>query len=175
MNKGKIFSEFSPHKCKLHFLELVYTKNYFHLTKIYVLSYLKGRLIKQCVPDLNWDLAWNFCWMWSVNQIKFREECAILVKKNVYMWAKHKFVMRSLSGKDIPWIGKSLTFQQIKKFHVQWSIKKVLLTIFWDMKGPVTIDFLEKGVTVKNASYWEHQRQYSFFYWMTLVYIYIYI
>ena len=27
-----------------------------------------------------------------------------------------------------------------------------LVTIFWDMKGPITIDFLEKGVTVNSIS-----------------------
>ena len=29
-------------------------------------------------------------------------------------------------------------------FLVQWSVKKGMLTIFWDMKVPITIDYLEK-------------------------------
>ena len=32
----------------------------------------------------------------------------------------------------------------IKTFRVQWPVKKVVLTVFGEMKGPVTIDFLEK-------------------------------
>ena len=40
-----------------------------------------------------------------------------------------------------------------KKFWVQQSVKKVMLTVFLDMKGPIIIDFLEKGAVVKSASY----------------------
>ena len=39
-----------------------------------------------------------------------------------------------------------------KIFQVQQSVKKVMLTVFWDIKGPMTIDFLEKGATVNNTS-----------------------
>ena len=28
------------------------------------------------------------------------------------------------------------------------SVKKVILIVFWDMKGPIIIDFLENGATV---------------------------
>ena len=31
-----------------------------------------------------------------------------------------------------------------KKFWVQQSVKKVILTVFWDIKGFITIDFFEK-------------------------------
>ena len=30
--------------------------------------------------------------------------------------------------------------------------KEVILTIFWDIKGPFTIDFLETGETINSAS-----------------------
>ena len=36
------------------------------------------------------------------------------------------------------------------------SVKEVMLTVFWDMKEPVTIDFLEKGAPVNNISYCQH-------------------
>ena len=36
-------------------------------------------------------------------------------------------------------------------FQVEWSVKKVMLTVFWDMKGPITIDFNEKDATVKQC------------------------
>ena len=39
------------------------------------------------------------------------------------------------------------------KFWVQWSVKKVMLTVFWDMKRLIPIDFLEKGETVISVSY----------------------
>ena len=48
-----------------------------------------------------------------------------------------------------------------KKFQVQLLIKKVMLTDFWDIKGLITIDFLEKGATVKSASYCQLSRQNS--------------
>ena len=32
-------------------------------------------------------------------------------------------------------------------------LKKVILKVFWDMKEPITIDLIEKGPTVNNASY----------------------
>ena len=48
-----------------------------------------------------------------------------------------------------------------KKFWSQWSIKKVRLPIFWDMKEPITIDFLEKGATVNIGSNCQIRRQDS--------------
>ena len=32
------------------------------------------------------------------------------------------------------------------------SVKKVMLTVFWNIKGRITINFLEKGATVNSAS-----------------------
>ena len=36
-----------------------------------------------------------------------------------------------------------------KKLQAQQSVKKVMLIVSWDMKGFITIDFLEKYATVK--------------------------
>ena len=47
-----------------------------------------------------------------------------------------------------------------KKFQMQQSAEKVMLTVFWDTKGASTIDFHRKGGTVKSVFY---------------IYIYIYI
>ena len=42
--------------------------------------------------------------------------------------------------KDSQWSGN--TDSPVKtKFQAQQSVKKVMLTDFWDMKGPITIDF----------------------------------
>ena len=40
-----------------------------------------------------------------------------------------------------------------KMFRVQQSVKEVTLTVFWAMKGLISIDFLVKGATVKSSSY----------------------
>ena len=46
-----------------------------------------------------------------------------------------------------------------EKLQAPWSAKKVILTVFWGMKGPITIDFLEKGAVVNSASYCQLIRQ----------------
>ena len=59
------------------------------------------------------------------------------------------FATRNLSGKDRPWS----EFPVKEKFWMQLLVKEVMLTVFWNMKGPITIDFLEKDVKVNGASY----------------------
>ena len=39
-----------------------------------------------------------------------------------------------------------------KKFLTQQLVNKMLI-VFWGMKGPITINFLEKGATVNSTSY----------------------
>ena len=80
-------------------------------------------------------------------------------KKNVYRLAKHGFV--STSRTPMEW--KPTVSQVKKKFLVLQLVKKVILTVFWDMKGSITIDLLEK---VNSASYCEG---IHLFYWMTLI------
>ena len=40
-----------------------------------------------------------------------------------------------------------------KKFCTQWSVKKIMVTFFWDMQQLITFDFPEKGATVKISFY----------------------
>ena len=40
-----------------------------------------------------------------------------------------------------------------KKCQIQLSVKKVMRTVFWEMKGPITTDLLEKGETVNSKIY----------------------
>ena len=42
-----------------------------------------------------------------------------------------------------------------KKFKSQKSLRKVMLTVFWDRNGPITISFLERGNTVNSENYCE--------------------
>ena len=39
-----------------------------------------------------------------------------------------------------------------KRLQAQQSVKKVMLTVFLDMKKPITIDFIEKCAIVNSAS-----------------------
>ena len=76
------------------------------------------------------------------------------------------------------WVKKTIhgveTYSLImKKFQLPQSVKKVMLTVFWEMKGPATIDFLQKGITVNSTSNCELLSQIHFIYWMTLLYIYV--
>ena len=53
------------------------------------------------------------------------------------------------SQKDSLW--KHSLFEKEKGLNTA-VIKKVILTVFFDMKGPILIDFLEKDATVNSAS-----------------------
>ena len=51
----------------------------------------------------------------------------------------------NLKGQSMEW--KHTDSPIKKKFQAQWSVKEVMLTVFWCMKEPITIDFLEKDAT----------------------------
>ena len=38
-----------------------------------------------------------------------------------------------------------------EKFWTQRSVKKIMLTVFWDIKEPIATDFLEEGATIKKG------------------------
>ena len=46
-----------------------------------------------------------------------------------------------------------------KMFRAQLSVTKIMLTILWDRKRSIIVDFLEKVATVNSASYCKHLRQ----------------
>ena len=48
---------------------------------------------------------------------------------------------------------KHIESQVKEEFQVHESVKKVMLAVFWDMKGPLAIDFFKKGATVNSTSY----------------------
>ena len=62
-----------------------------------------------------------------------------------------------------------------KKFWALLSLKKVLMTVFWGMKGVITIDFVEKGLTVISALYYLFTTYTKFPYWMTRIFDIIYL
>ena len=46
-----------------------------------------------------------------------------------------------------------------KKFWTHQSLKKVMRTVICDMKGPITIDFIQKGSIVYSFTYFQLLRQ----------------
>ena len=50
---------------------------------------------------------------------------------------------------------KHLSSPASKKFKIQASAGKVMLTIFWNVNGPILVHFQEKGQTVTSARYSE--------------------
>ena len=73
---------------------------------------------------------------------------------NVSWGANHKFACMSLSWKDSLW-SENTDFLVKKRFWAQLWIKKIVRILFWDMKGPITIDFQEKGASVNSTSYYQ--------------------
>jgi hypothetical protein len=49
-----------------------------------------------------------------------------------------------------------------KKFKTQSSAAKVMLTVFWDSKGPILEDYPEKGCTINSASKWLRDQPKTF-------------
>ena len=66
-------------------------------------------------------------------------------QKYIYTWAKHRFTTTNFSQKDSQQSERIDSLVK-KKIQTQGSVKKVVLIVFWNMKGPINIDFLEKEV-----------------------------
>ena len=69
-------------------------------------------------------------------------------------WVRHyepEFKRQSMEWKHVGF--------PVKKFKSQQSKRKVMLTIFWDLQGPITFSFLQKGSTMSSANYRELLRQ----------------
>ena len=105
------------------------------------------RQTKQNAPGLNRGLLYNLWWLKSANHVKFTKESVMCKIKNIYKWAKQVFATTNMSRKDTDFLVN-------RKSWAQWSVKKV-------MKGPTTIDFLAKGLTVNSATYCQILWQYS--------------
>ena len=132
MKKAKwIFQNFFPWMLILHCLELVYSKNYFNFTKMFVLKLFKI-VANQSTPGWNRSLSLNFWWLKSANYVKFTD---------VYGEAcfNQKMFTYGLNI-DLPlqaWIKKTVheveTYCLLKKkFQVLQSVKEMMLTMFWD-------------------------------------------
>ena len=95
----------------------------------------------------------NAPWLEQRSVIKFlRAEKYVLVNKKCLQigstWLYH---YESESKRQfMEW---KYTHALAKKFQIQWSLKKVMLILFWDMKGSITIDFFEKIATGNSSPF----------------------
>ena len=130
-------------------MEIVYWGNYFNLTKILVLGQFKMSG-NQSAPGLNRGLSWKFWWLKNANQGKFTDMYgeAWFNKKNFTNRLSMDSRQRVSVKKRVKGV-ETLCLSDNEKFRVQWSEKKVMLTV---MKSSITIDFIEKGATVNSAS-----------------------
>ena len=69
-----------------------------------------------------------------------------IVKKKCLKMSKTWILLTNPNRKVSPRNGNTLTLtlKKKKKFWAQQSQKKGMLTVFWNTKGPITINFLEK-------------------------------
>ena len=98
----------------------------------------------QSASGSNRVLSSNFWWLRNANHVKFTEESAMCMEKrfnqkNIYKWAKHfGFVteLKKIHGVETYWLsskGMVLGTVVSKEDHA--------VTVFWNMKGPIYIDF----------------------------------
>ena len=71
----------------------------------------------------------------------YRETC--FSQRNLYKLACHNNL--KLKRQSIVWKHNNSPVK--KKFQVQQSVKKVMLSVFWNRKEPIPIDFFENGET----------------------------
>ena len=90
-------------------------------------------MAEKCKP---WEIYRRMC--------DVHEE-ASFSEKNVYNWVKNEFDTMRLSWKDNLW-SENILISVKKKIQAQQSVKKVILTVLYEMKGSITIDFLEKEI-----------------------------
>ena len=99
------------------------------------------------------DLSSNICWLKRSSHVKFTEEWVMHSEK--YALVKKIFTNGLNTGFPQVWVKtvkwKHNDSQVKKKFWAKQSVKKVMLTVFYDIKKPITVDFLEKGTTVNKC------------------------
>ena len=138
-------------------MELFYSKNYFNLKNISFEVIPNGSksecsrfeqrsVIKFLVAEKckTFEIYRRMCYVYG-------ETCSS--QKNLYKWAKYRFATTNLNQKDSSWNRNTLTLWQRKNTRESCQWNKADHAVFWDMKGPITIDFLAKSPTVNSISY----------------------
>ena len=132
----------------------MYSKNYFNLTKISILQLFKMASNQKKCSRLEQRSVIIFLMAEKCKQCKiYRKMCDmctkkhVLVKKNIYKWAKYEFATISWSWKNSPWSGNKLSGKEkvagtvvskgnadsdlgYKRTHHDWFQKVQLYTVF---------------------------------------------
>ena len=182
INKGIFFFEKSKMKffwINFPFFGIGLEQNYFNLAKYLFWGYSKWWQIRMLLAWKN-CLSSNFWWqtMWN------------LQKSVWFIWRSSFNLNIFTNGLNMGLLLLTLLKRQFmkhtdslvkKKFWAQQSVKKLMLTVFCVMNGPITIDFLlKKSATVKSDFHCQLLMQKSPS-WLNgpgvcvCVYIYIYI
>ena len=143
---------------------MVYSKKYFNLTKIFVLWLFKmtvnqnlrlgqRSVIKHLVAEKSkqWEINKRMCDVYGEAYFSPKMLTNVL---NIGLPLQN-WIEKSL------WSEKKNTNSSKEKFQIQQSVKKDLLTFFWDMKGSITINFFENSTTVNRAFCYHLLRQNS--------------
>ena len=116
---------------------------------------------------MNRGLLWNLWRLKNTNRVKnteervTRKEKPVLVKKIKMFTNERKRVCHNNPESKRQSTDYKDANTPVKKKILGAAIsKKTMLTVLWDMKGPITIDFLEKEATVMSASYFQLLKLY---------------
>ena len=82
------------------------------------------------------------CKLYEIYKRMFDVYGEACLRKNICNSVKHELATTSLNQKVSPYSENTLTPTKEKFPGV--SVKKVMLTVFWDMKSPISFDFFEK-------------------------------
>ena len=118
-------------------------------------GYWKWRQINQIAHRA---FSSNLWWLRSAKHVKFTVSCEMYTENHVLI--KKMFTNGLNIGLPFrAWVKKwfmewkHTDFPVKKRLLAQQSVKKVMMTVFWDMKELPIINFLEKGATVNSVSY----------------------
>ena len=125
-------------------LKIVHCKNYFSPSKIFVLQLLKMvvnqkehfrhelRFVVKNLVDTKCDKCGIYRKMSDVYG-----EAGLVKPKDAYKWLNMDLPLRWAKVKMIEYI-----LEMNIEEKIEWSVKKLILTVFSDMKDPVIISFL---------------------------------
>ena len=120
----------------MYCLELVYGKNYFKLSKIFILRLFKTgtnqRVIQSGIKVCHQNIgSWEVQTIWNLQKIVWCVWRTVLIK-NVYRWAKHRFSLTKQCWKTVHWVfnkGKVPGSMVCKESHA----------VLQDIKGLITL------------------------------------
>jgi len=104
-------------------------------------------------------------WILRTEEMKQKRKDACLKFLQRYRTEKDAFLNTIVTG-DETWVHhydpetkiKSMEYRhptspRVKKFKMEKSARKIMLTVFWDSKGIVHHEYVEKGSTINSISY----------------------